>query len=508
MFRPISWIRKLFNGGGRARSPMRRTLNLETLEDRITPTAPVAVNDTFNVHQGVTLSVVANGILANDSDAESDPLTASVVSSPTHASYFYLLSDGSFYYTPTAGYVGADSFTYKANDGTSDSNTATVTINVTNTAPSASNDSYTVHQGQSFHGSTVFANDSDANGDTLTLVIVSSTSHASYFNMNSDGSFEYTPDTGYVGSDTFTYKANDGAADSSIATVSLSVTNNAPTASSDSYNIHQGNALAVAASHGVLHNDADADGDTLTANLISDVSHGYLALSDDGSYNYLPDSGYSGSDSFTYEASDGAANTSTVTVTINVTNDAPLASDDTYFVVPNESIYITAAIGVLSNDYDPNGDTLTADIVATASHGYLLLSTDGSFTYSPDTDYTGPDSFTYEATDGAEVSDTVTVNIFVGNHAPTVYDLLAGTDENTPVTADFDGMDLDEGDTFTFSVVSGPTKGILTNNNDGTFTFDPNGEFTGSIEDITFTYKATDNHSARQRRCYGDDFRE
>lgn len=143
MFPLFDWIAKLLRTTIH-HTPIRkhqryRSLALEVLEGRIVPNAaPVAYNDgAYSVHHGQPLLVSeGGGVLANDTDADTDPLTADLVSGPTHASYFQLNSDGSFDYTPTSGYVGNDSFTYRAYDGTDYSNFATVTITVTNTAPS------------------------------------------------------------------------------------------------------------------------------------------------------------------------------------------------------------------------------------------------------------------------------------------------------------------------------------------------------------------------------------
>src|SRR6185369_7424621 len=139
------------------------------------------------------------------------------VSQPTHGSLTFN-TNGGFSYVPATNYNGPDSFTYKANDGQADSGIATVSITITgvNDAPVAVNDSYTTPEDTTLNIATpgVLINDSDVDGDTL----------------NGNGSFSYVPATNYNGPDSFTYKANDGQADSGIATVSLTITgvNDAP----------------------------------------------------------------------------------------------------------------------------------------------------------------------------------------------------------------------------------------------------------------------------------------
>ena len=154
---------------------------------------------------------------------------------PAHGS-LTLNADGSFTYTPAANYNGPDSFTYKANDGQADSNVATVSINVgaVNDAPVAQNDTAAATEDTPVAGN-VLTNDTDVDGDALSAVLVSGPAHGS-LTLNADGSFTYTPAANYNGPDSFTYKANDGQADSNVATVSITVgaVNDAPVANADS----------------------------------------------------------------------------------------------------------------------------------------------------------------------------------------------------------------------------------------------------------------------------------
>src|SRR5207249_2166343 len=151
----------------------------------------------------------------------------------------------------------------------SNSNIATVNITVipVNDPPVAVNDSYSTNQNTTLTVAApgVLANDSDVDGDTLTAILVTGPSHGTA-TLNSNGSFTYTPATNYNGPDSFTYMANDGMANSNIATVSITVipVNDAPVAKNDAYSTNEDTALTVA-SPGVLANDSDADGDALTA---------------------------------------------------------------------------------------------------------------------------------------------------------------------------------------------------------------------------------------------------
>src|SRR5207244_1709802 len=270
--------------------------------------APVAVANSYAVNEDTTLTVAASGVLGNDSDVDGDSLTAVLVSGPAHGS-LTLNANGSLSYTPDANFNGSDSFTYKANDGTLDSNVATVsiTVNAVNDAPVAVGNSYSVNEDTTLtvERNSVVCNDSDVDGDSLTAVLVSGPAHGS-LTLNANGSLSYTPSANFNGSDSFTYLANDGALDSNVATVSLTINsvNDAPVAVSNSYSVNEDTTLTVVASR-VLGNDSDVDGDSLSAVLVTSPAHGTLTLNANGSFSYTPDANFNGSDSFTYRASDG-----------------------------------------------------------------------------------------------------------------------------------------------------------------------------------------------------------
>ncbi|MCG8606535.1 cadherin-like domain-containing protein, partial [bacterium] len=170
--------------------------------------------------------------------------------------------------------------------------------------------------------------------------------------------------------------------------------NSAPVAGADSYNVDEDSTLIVAAP-GILGNDTDADGDTLTASVTAPPASGLLTLNGDGSFSYVPNTDFNGLDSFVYTAYDARdSSTATVTLQVNSVNDPPVALDDSY-AVPEDSTLVVPAPGVLSNDID--ADTLTVAITTPASNGLLSLNGDGSFSYTPDVDFNGLDSFVYTA---------------------------------------------------------------------------------------------------------------
>jgi VCBS repeat-containing protein len=406
--------------------------------------------------------------------------------------------DGSFTYTPDENFNGTDTFTYKANDGTADSGVATVTITVDpqNDAPVATDDSYSVAEDGKLTVAPagVLTNDTDIDGDTLSAVLVSGPENGT-LTLNADGSFTYTPDEDFNGTDGFTYIANDGSADSGIATVTITVDpqNDAPVATDDGYTVDEDGTLSVAAA-GVLVNDTDIDGDTLSAVLVSGPENGTLTFNPDGSFTYTPGADFNGIDSFTYKANDGTAdgNVATVTITVDPQNDAPVAQADTYTIAEDGKLTVAAA-GVLANDTDVDGDTLTAALVDGPDHGKLVLSPDGSFVYTPDANFNGTDSFTYQASDGTAASEpvTVTLNVTPVNDPPVAeddsYDLGQGGSLVVPARAGVLANDTDiDGGPLTVTVASGPAHGELSLNADGSFTYTPDPNYDG-IDSFTYT---------------------
>jgi VCBS repeat-containing protein len=323
---------------------------------------------------------------------------------------------------PRAGLRRRPTFTYRARDAFgNDSNTATVTITVTqvNRAPVANDDGYTTPRNDTLvvdADEGVLANDTDPDGDTLTAILVDGVDHGD-LTLAADGSFTYTPEDDFTGEDTFTYVASDGDRQSTPATVTIAVTqpNRPPVANDDGYSTPRNDTLVVDADEGVLANDTDPDGDTLTAILVDGVDHGVLVLADDGSFTYTPDDDFTGEDSFTYVANDGVADSNTATVTIAVTqpNRPPVANDDAYDVEYEEERIVRRNFGVLANDTDPDGDRLTAILRDDVENGELELAADGSFTYEPEDDFSGEDAFTYVASDGELESEPATVTLTV-----------------------------------------------------------------------------------------------
>lgn len=479
--------------------------------------APIATNDLtgFATSRNTPLTITAPGVLVNDSDPENSPLTVAAGTFPSSSGGSLSLNpNGSFTYTPANNFVGTDTFTYQIGDGSLLSNTATINITVTqaNTPPTVQNDtSYVTGRNTPLSVATaqgVLTNDSDSEQTTLTAVPITTTSaNGSSLTLNANGSFTYTPGVGFVGSDTFTYRANDGFVDSTnLGTIVLSVTagtNTAPIANNNTYQVTTNTPLQINTNQGILSDDNDAD--PLTAIRTSNPNNGSLTLNNDGSFVYTPNANFTaGVDSFTYQASDGLLNSNTATVFLSVgANVAPVASNDFYRAAPNRPLSSEGLSGgVLSNDTDQNpGTQLTAIPITTSSPsgGSLSLNADGSFTYTPASGITlGTDTFTYRASDGALSSNTATIVFSISpNTAPVAanvsYRALSGTpltiDSLTGVRTGVTDSDPDTQINISASRQVSPSGGTLSLNTDGSFTYTPASGFTG-ID--TFTYQASD----------------
>ena len=466
----------------RATDGQLASAGLATVTITINPVndAPVGTTDNYNVDEDTLLTVAAPGVLTNDTDVDGDTLTAVLVNGPQHTSNggsFTLNADGSFTYQAGLNFNGTDFFTYRAVDsGTpslqSDVTTVFINVNAVNDAPVAMDDTFSVNEDATLTIAApgVLFNDNDPDGNLLSAVLMDAPMHGS-LTLNSDGSFTYIPTANYNGQDTFTYVASDGKLNSGLATVTITINpvNDAPVGTTDNYNVDEDTLLTVPAP-GVLTNDTDVDGDTLTAVLVNGPQHtsngGSFTLNADGSFTYQAGLNFNGTDFFTYRAVDSGtpslqSDVTTVFINVNAVNDPPVAVDDTY--ATNEDVpLVISAPGVLQNDTDADGDKLTAVQMNGPSHGSVVLNSDGSFTYTPNANYNGPDSFTYVANDGQALSTPATVNITVNAvaDAPTALDDSYTLSEDTKLTVNPPGVLLNDlnpdGNPLTIVVVNGP----------------------------------------------------
>ncbi|OII38151.1 hypothetical protein BIU98_14850 [Curtobacterium sp. MMLR14_010] len=421
--------------------------------------------DTRTTAAGTTVRVPASaGVLANDSGTG-----LSVVSNttPAHGSAT-VAADGSWTYTPADRFSGTDSFDYTAKDSSGRTATSTVTVTVT---PSAADDAVTVHAGSTAKagaGDGLLANDA---GKGLTVTDHTDPAHGA-LDVRADGSYTYTPATGFSGADSFTYAATDSAGTTTTATVTVTVL---PTAGADTVTATAGQPT-VGAAPGLLSDDLGSD---LHVSGSTQPAHGTVAVQPDGSYKYTPAAGFSGTDTFTYTVTDGSGS-DTVTVTVQV---APKAVADTVSVAAGGSAVTTdRATGLLGNDL---GDGLSVTAHTTPAQGSLELDrATGTYTYTPAGGFSGTDTFDYTIVDRSGTPATATVTVVV---RPTAADDSATTTANVPVTVDVQRNDL--GTDLTTTIVTGAKNGTAVVAEDGSVDYAP---ATGTSGTDTFTYRVTD----------------
>ena len=484
--------------------------------------------------QSVTTSEdVAKPIALSATDADSNPLTYKVTSLPsngklykgnstaadeiTNASLPLTLPSGGnqVTYAPNANYnntaATADTFEFKANDGTVDGNEATVTVTVSpvDDSPEAVNDTATVAEDDAATAIDVLANDTDTDGGPKTIASVTQPTNGTVVITGSGSGLTYQPNAdscnGGSPTDDFNYTLDGG----STAKVAVTVTcaNDAPVAKDESGATDEDTALN---NINVLGNDTDVENDALSISSFDATSleGGSVTKNDDGTFNYTPKNDFVGTDSFTYKAKDASldSNSAKVTITVRAVNDAPVAKDNTYTTEEDTPLAV-AAPGLLGNDTDVENDTLrvadgnatTADGISPVSgpaDGTVTLDADGSFTYMPNANFNGSDSFTYRVCDNGSPQkcsvETAKVNVTIKavNDAPVATNDSLTTDEDTAGNGNVltNDTDVDNAD-LTAALVSGPSHGTLNLNADGSYTYTPSNNFFGSD---SFTYKAND----------------
>lgn len=439
---------------------------------------PVTSNDAFTMNKNNTYNVDLSNFTT---DVETDDLTYTITSNPTNGVVSSFDSDtGTFTYTPNANFNGSDTISFKANDSLGESNTSTLNITVTNNnnIPNSSNSSVTTDEDVASSGS-LSANDLD--GDSLTYAMTKSPDNG-LFNLNiSTGSYTYTPDANFNGTDTIKFRANDGTDNSSEYTITFTVNavNDLPVPADNTYTFNEDTAQNIT----LAGAGTDAESDTLTFEIVSSVSNGAISSFDtsNGTLTYTPDANFNGSDSFIYRISDGTGYTATKTITLNVTsvNDSPIYNDVS--TSTDEDTVLSSTYGAT----DVDGDTLTYSIQSNPSNGILssLNTSTGYVTYTPNANFNGSDTFSLSVNDG---TDTTTMTVTVTVNA--VDDVFALSDQSIDLFVDgtndtimiLSTPDVD-GDVV-YSITKNPDHGVVTsfNSSTGSYTYTPTTSYVGT----------------------------
>jgi hypothetical protein len=422
-----------------------------TMTDHGPQQLPVAKPDAYDAPKGGSLTTTkANGLLANDADADSAYILVNGHTDPAHGTLTAFDNyTGAFTYTPQPGYVGPDSFTYRVTDSEGNETPfATVSLTVRSLPPVAVDDAVQVAQDAAtvIPFSALTANDSDPDS-SYAVVSVLGGGHGTALANYAAKTLTYTPSPGYTGPDAIIYRLRDpDGNDSGWANVAVTVVptgvNQAPVANADGYQVHQGKPLTVSAAQGPLANDTDFEKQALQIASHGTPQHGAFTAFDEatGAFTYQPQAGWHGTETIGYTVKDPQnAVSGSATITIEVVNDAPVAADDAYDAVPGAPLHISAAEGVLANDTDPEGLPLQATDWGFPSHGILVHDNDGSLVYTPDADFTGVDTVVYAVRDDAWQKSnyaTVTFTVATGELVPATPTLPAAAQVGRPLVAE------------------------------------------------------------------------
>ena len=379
--------------------------------------APVAQNGTLSTNQ----DTAATGSLTA-TDPDGDSLAFSVTTQGALGTVAITnAATGAYTYTPTAGARGSDTFTFRVADAGGLTSTASIAVTViaVNHAPVAQNGTLSTNQDTAATGSLTAT---DPDGDSLAFSVTTQGALGTVAITNAaTGAYTYTPTAGARGSDTFTFRVADAGGLTSTASIAVTIVpvNHAPVAQNGTFSTPQGTLGS-----GVLV-ATDSDGDTLTYALATQPAKGSAVITNaaTGSYTYTPNTGATGADTFTFLVRDpgNLTGSATVAVTITPVNQTPVASNGALSVVQD-----TPATSKV-NATDADGDTLTYSVVSAAKLGAVALNAaTGSFTYTPNANSTGTDTFSFKANDGKADSNVATFTVTINAHVSVRFEAETG----------------------------------------------------------------------------------
>ncbi|MBP6271501.1 MAG: tandem-95 repeat protein, partial [Fluviicola sp.] len=478
--------------------------------------SPIALNDSISLNEDSQATIV---VVTNDTDQIGgiDIASVSIISNPSNGTAS-VGSNGQITYIPALNFNGIDSLLYTICDLASPTycDTATVYFRVlpVNDAPIVDDENITTNEDTPATGDLTDAGDFDPDGTTLTAntTPVDAPNHGTIV-INTDGTYTYTPTANFNGTDTVVVSICDSGLPLPASCVNdtifitVNAVNDAPLVDDENITTNEDTAAS-----GDLTDagDSDPDGTTLTANTtpVDAPNHGTIVINPNGTYTYTPAANFNGTDTVVVSICDSGlpmpaicAN-DTIFITVNPVNDAPIVDDEN--ITTNED---TPATGDLTNagDSDPEGTTLTVNTtpVVAPNHGTIVINTDGTFTYTPTTNFNGRDTVVVSICDNglplpalcSNATIFITVNLI--NDAPIANNDSAITNEDTPLAINVLSNDVDNDGLIVSSsvtVTTAPSNGSTSVNPiSGAITYTPNANFIGT--DV-FTYQVCDNGPA------------
>jgi hypothetical protein len=465
----------------------------------------VTTNTGSTVTRGGADVITANELNTTDPDTLPGNLVYTVTSlplngtirvngSPSAAFTQAQINVGSVSYLHNGSQTSSDSFTFSISDGitTVSGNRFNFTVApLGNIPPIAGDDKFATPPNTAVSGN-VLLNDSDPDGDTPLFAGLSTPPANGSVVLQSNGNFTYTPNAGFLGTDTFQYLLSDGKGGTDLAQVTITVSgaaNRPPIAVNDFASAAAGTKVQI----NVLTNDSDPDpNDVLTVISLGVAANGQASIGAGGLISYQPNPNFVGVDLFTYTISDGRGGTATAAVTVTVGQPGSGATDDTFKV--NEDT-LRNPLNVLANDFDPEGHSFKVTAVTQSMRGVVEIGANGSnVLYTPDPNFSGIDVFTYTITDTTGSTDTATVTVtVVGLGEPPIAgdDKATMTEDGPPLVINVLANDIDpDGGALKITSVTQGKNGTVTIRPTGLdLVYLPNPNFSGAD---TFTYTIAD----------------
>jgi hypothetical protein len=459
------------------------------------------IDDTLNSIDENVADGTYTGITLEASDADGEEITYSIDGDVP----FRVEADGRVVVDGDSAidFESTQSYTFNVTatsaDGTTSTQEVSVNVNNINEASKALDDSATTYEDTSLTipASDLLANDTDVDGDTLTITDVTATENThGTVSLDEDGNVVFTPEANYNGEASFTYTISDGNGGTDTATVTLHVesVNDVPT-----IEVQSTATVDEDGSVTINYSATDVEGDvTVTAS----SNNGTVTINENGTLTFTPNENFNGNDTITITATDadGAVTTQEVAVTVNAVDDATQTQSDSATIDEDNN----ATGNVLTNDSDIDSDlevatfkvndtTYEAGTTATIlGVGAVSIAADGAYTFTPEANYNG-EVPTISYTTNTGVTDTLDITVNAVDDVSNVGDVDLGvTAEDTAITFSADDLlanssDVD-GDTLSVTAVSVDAEyGVITENEDGTYTFTPAQDYNGENLPINFT---------------------
>jgi Bacterial Ig domain len=306
---------------------------------------PIANSQNINTLANTPVAIVLSG-----SDPDANPITFSVLTNPLHGALTG--TPPNLTYTPAAKFTGADSFTFKVRDGLLDSAAATVSITIPNRAPTANAQTVNTNANTAL-GITLTGTDPDT--QAITFTVITNPAHGSL--TGNAPNLSYTPATKFTGTDSFTFRVNDGSLNSGAATVTINIPNRAPTANAQSVTTNANTAIGIGLT------GADPDGQAISFAVVTNPGHGTLT-GVAPNLTYTPTAGFNGPDSFTFRTNDGSLNSLPATISITV-QPSTTTTGFLKLTIPQNVINGGSTLPFVTSLADANGNAITGTPIVT-----------------------------------------------------------------------------------------------------------------------------------------------